>query len=142
MFCPKCGREYADGAAFCAGCGATLAVARAPAGKRNLSLAAGIIEIAFGCLGLASVLFAELILSDILREVEDFPRFILLIPLVMSVPAIVAIIGGVFTLKRRNWVMALIGSIALLLTSSIPGVAALVLIILGRDEFEEKPPSR
>ena len=141
MFCQKCGREAIENGLFCAGCGAALAGAPAPAGKKNLSLAAGIIEIGFGCLGLISIVFAEVMLSRVFCE-EDFPRFILLIPLVMIVPAIVAIIGGVFTLKRRNWVMALIGSIALLLTSSIPGVAALVLIILGRDEFEEKPPSR
>ncbi len=142
MFCPKCGRESTGDGTFCASCGASLAGTRTPAASRNLSLAAGIIEIAFGCVGLASILFAEVFLADVIRNEEDFPRFILLIPLAMLVPAIVAIVGGVFSLKRRSWVMALIGAIALLLTSSIPGVAALVLVIMGRDEFEEKPPSR
>ena len=139
MFCPKCGRDNTDGAAFCAGCGASLAGAPTTARKPNLSLAAGIIEIAFGCLGLVSALVAEVFLYFFVSDVEEFPLFVLLIPPTMIAPAIVAIVGGVFSLKRRSWVMALIGAIALLLTSSIPGVAALVLVIMGRDEFEEKP---
>jgi hypothetical protein len=139
LFCPKCGRESIDGAAFCAACGAGLADTPVPARNRNLSLAAGIIEIAFGCLGLVSALLAEVFLYFAFSDVEDFPLFVLLIPPAMIAPAIVAIVGGIFSLKRRSWGMALIGSIGLLLTSTIPGVAALVLVILGRDEFEEKP---
>ncbi len=141
MFCPKCGRENIDGAVYCAGCGANLTVAPAADRKRNLSLAAGIIEIAFGCIGLAGVIFAEIVLSAISTDGEEVPGFLLLIVLSMTIPAILAIIGGVFALKRRSWAMALLGAIALLLTSTIPGVAALVLVILGRDEFERKPPA-
>lgn len=54
----------------------------------------------------------------------------------MVVPSVLAIVGGIFALRRRSWVMALIGSIALILTSSVVGVAALVLTIMARDEFE------
>jgi hypothetical protein len=141
LFCPKCGREATENGLFCSGCGHGLA-AVPPAKPRHLSLAAGIIEVAFGCLGLVSALLAEVFLYFFVSDVEEFPLFVLLIPPVVIGPAIVAIVGGVFTLKRRSWAMALIGAVALLLTSSVAGAAALVLIILGRDEFEEKPPSR
>ncbi len=140
MFCPKCGRENSDGAAFCAACGASLAGARAPAGKRNLSLAAGIIEIAFGALSLLSIIVAEILLSRPIND-EEVPPFVLLLLLSATIPAILAIIGGVFALKRKSWAMALLGAIALVLTSTLPGVAALVLVIMGRDEFEPGTPS-
>jgi hypothetical protein len=67
---------------------------------------------------------------------EGMPFFIVFIPLVMLVPSVLAIVGGIFALRRRNWSMALAGSIAAALTSSVLGVAALVLTVMARDEFE------
>ncbi len=141
MFCYKCGREAAENALFCSACGAELAVAAPPAPKRNLSLAAGIVEVTFGCLGLLSALFLAMVLFNILLNERDLPRMLLVVPLALVIPAALAIIGGIFAIKKRNWPMALVGAIALLLSSSVAGVAALVLVILGRDEFTDRPPS-
>lgn len=136
MFCSKCGREAAENAAFCAGCGASIAGVQPAKKKTQLSLAAGIIDIAVGGFSLVSMIFAVVFLFVMAGSDVGMPLFVVLIPLAMLIPAVLAIVGGIFALRRRSWVVALIGSIALIVTSSVAGIAALVLTIMARDEFE------
>lgn len=135
MFCSKCGKEAPENAVFCASCGAGLTGGQ-PAKRTNWSTAAGIIDIAAGGFSLVSLLFVAVFLFVIAGSEEEMPFFIALIPLAMVIPGVLAIVGGIFALRRRSWVMALIGSIALVVTSSLPGIAALVLTVMAKDEFE------
>jgi hypothetical protein len=135
LFCSKCGRETTEDVAFCAGCGASLAGGQPSAKKKYLSLAAGIIDIAAGGFSLVSLLFVAIVMVVVAGDGE-IPLFMALIPLAMVIPGVLAVVGGIFALRRRSWVMALIGSIALVVTSSVPGIAAVVLTVMARDEFE------
>lgn len=135
MFCSKCGKETTENAMFCASCGAGLTGGQL-AKKTKWSTAAGIIDIAAGGFSLVSLLFVAAFLFVMAEGDEGMPFFLMLIPLAMVVPSVLAIVGGIFALRRRSWVMALIGSIALVVTSSLPGIAALVLTVMARDEFE------
>ncbi|MDM7999760.1 MAG: zinc-ribbon domain-containing protein [Dehalococcoidia bacterium] len=136
MFCSKCGKETADNAAFCASCGASLAGGQPAKKKTQLSLAAGIIDIAAGAFSIISMLGMAIFLFVMFGTEEEIPFFVVFFPLAMLIPGIIAVVGGIFALRRRSWVMALVGSIALIVTSSLLGVAALVLTIMARDEFE------
>jgi len=49
---------------------------------------------------------------------------------------ILAIIGGVFTLRRRIWGLALAGAICAILTSLVLGIPAVILIVMARQEFK------
>ena len=60
----------------------------------------------------------------------------LMVPLLVL--GILAIIGGIFMLQRRVWVMALVGSIAAMIPNTIFGIAALVLIAISRDQFDHR----
>jgi hypothetical protein len=135
LFCSKCGKETIENAAFCAGCGASLTGGQPLTKKARLSLAAGIIDIAAGGFSLVSLLFVGIVMV-VLAGGGEMPLFMALIPLAMVIPGVLAVVGGVFALRRRSWVMALIGSIALVVTSSVPGIAAVVLTVMARDEFE------
>ena len=135
MFCSKCGRETTENAAFCAGCGASLTGGQSAKKKTQLSLAAGIVMIAAGGFSLVSLLFVGIVMV-VMAGGGDIPLFVALIPLAMVIPGVLAVVGGIFALRRRSWVMALIGSIALVVTSSVPGIAAVVLTVMARDEFE------
>jgi hypothetical protein len=135
LFCSKCGKETTEDVAFCAGCGASLAGGQPSAKKKYLSLAAGIIDIAAGGFSLVSLLFVAIVMVVVAGDGE-IPLFMALIPLAMVIPGVLAVVGGIFALRRRSWAMALIGSIALVVTSSVPGIAAVVLTVMARDEFE------
>jgi zinc-ribbon domain len=138
LFCSKCGREATENATFCAGCGASLAggqPSQPSVKKKQLSLAAGIVMIAAGGFSLVSLLFVGVVMV-VLAGGGEVPLFLALIPLAMVIPGVLAVVGGIFALRRRSWVMALIGSIALVVTSSVPGIAAVVLTVMARDEFE------
>ena len=52
--------------------------------------------------------------------------------LVFSLPSL---IGGIYAIQRKNWAVALIGSIASFLTWFIIGLIPLILVILSKDEF-------
>jgi uncharacterized membrane protein YGL010W len=52
---------------------------------------------------------------------------------VLALPGILAIVGGVFSLRRRVWIMALIGSVCVVPLGF--GIAAVVLLIPSRNEF-------
>jgi len=51
---------------------------------------------------------------------------------------IVAIIGGIYAIKRKRWGLALAGSIAAVFCSSPLGIAAIVFTILSKGEFEQQ----
>ena len=55
---------------------------------------------------------------------------------VTLIPGIISIVGGVFAIKRKSWGWALAGSICSL--PSVPGIFALVFIIMGRKEFSRQ----
>ena len=54
----------------------------------------------------------------------------------MLLASILAIAGGVFALKRRNWGLSLAGSIASIVAFFPCGIASLIFIIQGKDEFQ------
>jgi uncharacterized membrane protein HdeD (DUF308 family) len=49
---------------------------------------------------------------------------------------ILAIVGGIYALKRKKWKLALAGSIAAFFGSSPLGVAAIIFTALSKNEFE------
>ena len=59
---------------------------------------------------------------------------LLLLPLVAVI--VLSIIGGVYSLKRRRWNLALTGGIVAILPFSIFGIIATVLVAISKDEFE------
>jgi hypothetical protein len=49
---------------------------------------------------------------------------------------IIAIVGGIYALKRRIWGLALAGSICALIGPWILGIPAIVFVALGKGEFK------
>ena len=72
-------------------------------------------------------------LPGILGGVGIFLGLIAIIPIAVGV---VAIVGGIYALKRRKWGLALAGSICALLTATVLGIPSLIFVVLGKDEFE------
>ena len=69
----------------------------------------------------------------------DMPPFVPSIIFGMSIPAAViallALVGGILAILRKQWRWALAGSIAASLSLTILGIPAIVLIALSKDEF-------
>lgn len=144
-FCPQCGASTTPVTATCTKCGVRLA--KAIRGKTWKTRTAGILTIVAGAVSLAewgAVAVVEILalgwstLGDVLG-----PAGITLAAVVMTSET-VAIVGGVFALKRRRWRLALAGCIcAIFSVMAIPvllnvplAIAAIVLIVLGKGEFE------
>lgn len=136
MFCSKCGKETIENAVFCASCGASLTGGQAPRKKTNLSLAAGILDIVCGGLVLFFAIIITIVFIVTAGDEEGPPGFFGLFPMAMAVVGALSLVGGICALRRRNWPMALTGAIAAVLPSSLIGVAALVLTVMAKDEFE------
>jgi len=49
---------------------------------------------------------------------------------------IIAIVGGVYALKRRVWGLALAGSICALVGGGLLGILAIIFVSLGKGEFK------
>ncbi|MEJ2739335.1 MAG: hypothetical protein P8105_05850 [Dehalococcoidia bacterium] len=49
---------------------------------------------------------------------------------------VVALIGGIYALRREKWGMALAGSIAAFLPTSILGVVAIIFVAISKKEFK------
>ncbi len=49
---------------------------------------------------------------------------------------IIAIVGGIYALKRRIWGLALAGSICALPAGFLFGILAIIFVIMGKGEFE------
>ena len=104
-------------------------------------IAAGIAQILTGALDLlgASLFCLIISMSDILSSKSMWPPiWLVLIILLVAIWGILAIIGGVYALKRKRWRLALAGSIVSFLNPWTweLGIAAIVLTALSKKEFE------
>ena len=61
--------------------------------------------------------------------------FALGIPLIIL--GAVAIVGGVYALKRKKWGLALAGASCALLCNTLVGILAVVFVIMGKEEFDQ-----
>ena len=99
---------------------------------------AGILDIIFGFLWILGVVLLVLILLGF-SEVLTPPTGITLVKLKLMIVALVLvglvdIMGGIVSLRRKKWLLALIGSLC-----AVPvglGIAATALILLSKGEFE------
>ncbi len=108
--------------------------------------AAGILEIIGGSLqiitGLAVVLFSGAVAGGLRPGLPYGGGLGLPIPMIAGVGlpllllGVVAIVGGIFALKRKAWGLALAGGIcALFPPYSLLGILAIVFIALSKEEF-------
>ena len=118
----------------------------------NNARTAGILSIvagAFGILSMGGMIFGVFMIQAMFRE-PFFPHeatppeeffslmigFYVAMGVFFALIGIFAIIGGVFAIKRSNWGLALAGSIAGLLTFFPCGIAAVILVSIGKEEFD------
>jgi hypothetical protein len=47
-----------------------------------------------------------------------------------------AMLGGFYALQRKNWVIALLGSVAAFFSSGVLGMASIVFTALGKESFD------
>lgn len=99
---------------------------------------AGILSIVAGVLGLIAAIVIGVI-GGTIAVVEQIPGINTLfaaiaIPLIIL--AIIAIVGGIYALKRRIWGLALAGTICSLFCVWLLGIPAIVFTALGKSHFE------
>ena len=111
--------------------------------KTWMSLIAGILDIICGSIAILIVLglmIAGGIAGIVMPMTPRFPEFVPALLWGLSIPAaiiaILAITGGICALQRKNWGLALAGSIAAFFQSWLLGIAAIVLIVLSKEEFK------
>ncbi len=55
--------------------------------------------------------------------------------LIKSFFALIVVVGGIFTLRRKVWWLALVGAIFATLNTMLLGIPALILVVLSKNEF-------
>ena len=135
MSCPKCGKETTGNTIFCSNCGAKLTEEQ-PAKKTWLSTTAGVLDIIDGCISLF-VVVGLIVAIVFVADEPDTLAILVPIAVVFAVKAIMAIVGGICALQRKNWVMAIVGAIAACVPLSLLGIVALILTALSRDQFRQ-----
>ena len=109
--------------------------------KTKKPIIGGILTIISGALGMLGIASYSIGFGDVGSGFGkgDMPPFVPSIIFGMSIPALIiallAVIGGIFALRRKNWRWSLAGSIAAVLSLIILGIPAIVLIALSKDEF-------
>ena len=62
--------------------------------------------------------------------------FIVTLGMALVVPGVVSILGGIYSMKRSVWGLALAGSVSTFISSIFLGIPAIVLTALSKKEFE------
>jgi hypothetical protein len=106
------------------------------------TITAGILELVSGAAALTGVLvllFISLIAGAFLHSTPYYVvlSICLLLALILLIAAMLAIIGGISSLRRTRWGLALAGSIAALFPWWPLGVMAIVLIVLSKENFSQ-----
>ena len=107
--------------------------------KTWMPTVAGILDIVIGSLILIMLFLFGI--SPILAEpvgagIFHFNSSMLFLILPGIIISSLDIIGGVFAIRRRRWKWALTGSISSAIGPTPLGVAAIVLLVLSKNEFE------
>ncbi len=138
MFCKNCGQKLEDEMKVCYECGTPVAVntIRKETGTKAtwLPATAGILAIIAGGLELFPGILIAMAGSSIIDQYIRLPMVgILGIPLIVM--GIVAVIGGVCSLKRKTWGLALAGAICSLFIPVL-GVLSIIFVAIGKNEFK------
>ena len=116
--------------------------------KSRMHIVAGILDVVesilklFAVFGLIIAIFAvgsNPMVSSAFGEAGvfmDIPTLLLIIAIPLGVLGIVGMVGGIYALQGKRWALALTGSIAAALPFSVLGIAAFVVTVLTKDEFE------
>ena len=139
-FCPNCGTQTTAMTEICPKCGARVAGKAATTGGAWMPLTAGILELIIGIPGLIVGLIAVAVGSFLTFFVAGLGG---LIGAPIVVLSIVAIIGGVFAIRKRVWGLALAGAICgfivglpLVAPAILLGIPAIIFVALGKRQFE------
>ena len=90
-----------------------------------------IVAIGSGILALSTVInIMPMWLSGILQGV------LIISAILLAVFSALPLIGGIYAVQRKNWGLALAGSIVAILSSTPLGIASTVLVALAKNEFE------
>lgn len=101
-------------------------------------LTAGILDIVSGVMGIvASVVL--IVIGSITGIIPDVPHWLAALFLGIGIPiglaGILAVIGGIYAVQRKNWGLALAGAIAALFCSRLLGILSIIFTAMGRKEF-------
>lgn len=61
---------------------------------------------------------------------------LIVLAVVSLVTAVFALVGGIFAIQGKNWGWALAGSICALFPLVVPGITAITLVAISREEYE------
>jgi hypothetical protein len=114
----------------------------------NKSQIAGILSIISGAIGVlvAMIMFLFTSLFGFIFTDPEFGRvdgevlpfltaFYVTLAIFFLIFSALGIVGGIYSLRRKLWGLALAGAIAGIITFWPTGIAAIILVSLGRDEF-------
>jgi len=130
-FCPGCGAPTTLLTEICTKCG--VRVAKAIEEKTWKPTTAGILSIIAGAL--------QVIMGIVIAGVCSIGWFfgigwLSAIGAPLVILGIIAIVGGIYALKRKIWGLALAGSICALFGFTILGILAIIFVIMGKGEFD------
>ena len=115
--------------------------------KTWMPMTVGILDIVSGGLSFIMLALAAIGVAAF-AAIEGIPlpvhmgntALVLVMLVIMAVPLLIAevlaILGGIYVLKRKKWGWALTGSIAAIFCSLVLGIAAIVLTMLSKNQFE------
>jgi hypothetical protein len=116
-----------------------------------LSIVAGALGLVWGLIILMVTIFASSIFNDptfFSGTTTTDEQFITVIMVVYGVIAVIAlivgilgIVGGIFSIQRKRWGWALAGAIAGCFSFLPLGVGAVVLVAMGKSEFNQSTTS-
>ena len=69
------------------------------------------------------------------RSIVMLPTWLIIAGIVIIVLGIIALIGGISAIKRKNFGLSLAGAICALLPLNILGILAVIFVSLGKGEF-------
>jgi len=142
-YCPNCGAATTELTEICPKCGARVAgKAVEKAGGTWMPLVAGILDLVAGIPALIFGIFLAAglgIFGALIGGFGGVPGVgailgAIAVPVIIF--AIIAIVGGVFAIRRRTWWLALAGSISALLCAWIFGIPAIVFTVMGKKHFK------
>jgi hypothetical protein len=140
-FCPNCGAPTTPMTEICPKCGARVAGKAATTGGGWMPVTAGVLDLIVGIAGL--------IVGVTVAALGGLATFFIgglgaLVGAPIIILSIIAIIGGVFAIRKRAWGFALAAAICVFIIglplfiapAILLGIPAIVFTALGKEKFE------